>query len=59
MRSELETFCVDTLLLFNPYCIDYYQKGVVNIEPFDYEEYVDEPIYEIKVDNVKRKVLKR
>ncbi len=59
MRSELETFCVDTLLLFNPHCIDYYQKGVVNIEPFDYEEHVDEPIYEIKVDNVKRKVLKR
>lgn len=60
-------FDVNTLVLFNLDCIDYYQPGIVMIKPFDYE-YGDceELYYEINIEskkyqiddvNVKKKIL--
>ena len=55
---RLYKFAVNSLVLFNLDCIDYYQSGVVNIEPFDYEcGFCEAPIYEIKCDDVKKKTL--
>ena len=52
-------FGVDSLILFNLDCIDYYQSGIVLINPFDYE-YGSSAMteYEIKIDNVKKRILK-
>ena len=61
-------FAVDTLLLFNLNCIDFYQKGNVDIVSFfpednlenpDYGCDSDEPRYTIKFKESKEKVLKR
>lgn len=58
-KRNLNTFGVNTLLLFNLKCIDYYQSGTVKIAPFDYDTYIKEPYYEIEYDNIKKKILKR
>ena len=51
-------FGVNSLILFNLDCIDYYQSGVVDIEPFDYEYGCCEMTnYEIKYDSVKKRIL--
>ena len=57
LREQILRFGVDSLILFNLSCIDYYQSGIVAIEPFDYE-YGDLEMtsYEIKYDNTKRRV---
>ena len=57
--ERLRKFGIDSLLLFNLNCIDYYQKGIVSIEPFGYGGYIEEPNYEIKINNEKKKVLKK
>lgn len=36
-RNQYRTFGVESLILFNPKCIEYFQKAVVDITPFDYE----------------------
>ena len=53
--ENINKFAVDTLLLFNPKCIDYYQKGIVKLIDIN----IKEPIYELKYESEKRKVLKR
>ena len=58
-RQRLYKFGVNSLILFNLNCIDFYQPGVVNIEPFDYEYgFCEVPFYEIKCDNTKKRILK-
>ena len=53
-------FCVNSLVLFNLNCIDCYQSGIVNIEPFDYEYgYCEAPVYDIKCEDVKKRILKK
>ena len=68
ISKKFFTFCVDTLLLFNLNCIDFYQKGNVDIVSFfpednlenpDYGCDSDEPRYTIKFKESKEKVLKR
>ena len=56
MRSE---FVEDSLLLFNLDCINYYQSGKVCIPPFDYECGERPGSYEIKLDNTRKRVLKK
>lgn len=58
LSKKFQTFAVDTLLLFNLNCIDFYQKGEVIIEPFDPDVELDEPSYKINIEEKKR-VLKR
>ena len=58
ISKKFETFGVDTLLIFNPNCIDFYQKGEVIIEPFDPDVELDEPSYKINIEE-KKIVLKR
>ena len=57
---ELFKFDVNSLILFNLDCINYYQPGTVSIEPFNYE-YGDGvvPNYEINIENVKKKILRK
>ncbi len=56
--NMLYKFSVSSLVLFNADCIDYYQSGVVMIEPFDFEyEYNEGTTYEIKLDSEKKKIL--
>ena len=56
--KQLFSFDVNSLILFNLDCIDYYQKGTVNIEPFDYE-YGDSELshYEINIENERCQVV--
>lgn len=57
---RLYKFAVNSLILFNLDCIDYYQSGIVNIEPFDYEYgYCESPNYQIKYEDTKKRILKR
>ena len=58
--NSFSSFGVSSLILFNLDCIDYYQSGIVNIEPFDYEggEYFDKK-YQINVSSEKKKVLRK
>ena len=65
-KKKINKFGLDSLVLFNLDCIDYYQKGIVSIEPFEYEcDFdasccgLDEPQYEINISNEKKKILKR
>lgn len=59
-RQRLYKFGVNSLILFNLDCIDYYQSGVVNIEPFDFEyDHCEAPLYEIKCEDVKKRILTR
>ena len=59
-RKRLYKFGVNSLILFNLDCIEYYQSGVVLIEPFDFEYgYCEESNYKICCDNVKKKILKK
>lgn len=59
-RSRIYKFGVDSLVLFNLDCIDYYQSGVVLIEPYDFEYAKYEgTTYEIKYDNVKKRILEK
>ena len=58
-RMRLYKFGVNSLILFNLDCINYYQSGIVDIEPFDFEyEYNEGTIYQIKCDNIKKRILK-
>ena len=59
-RDRLYKFGVNSLVLFNLDCIDYYQSGVVLIEPFDFEYGCEEMTsYVIQCDNVKKKILSK
>lgn len=53
--AKVRSFGVNTLLLFNLGCIDYYHPGIVDIAEFDYEyiEYTSFIDYEIKLDSKK------
>ena len=56
---RLYKFGVSSLILFNLDCIEYYNSGVVDIEPFDFEYECNEgTFYQIKCDNVKKRILK-
>ena len=57
---NFEKFGVDSLLLFNLDCIDNYRAGKIFLEPFDFDDYnlYDNVLYNIKIDNLKRKVLR-
>ena len=58
--QRLYKFGVNSLILFNLDCIEYYQSGLVLIEPFDFEyNFCEAPIYEIKCDNVKKRILNK
>ena len=58
--SKFSSFDVSSLILFNLDCIDYYQSGNVNIEPFDIEDNnLYDRYYSIEIDKQKRKVLKK
>ena len=58
--KKFSSFDVSSLILFNLDCIQSYQSGDVLIEPFDYEfGYASSNGYEIKIDSVKKKVLKK
>lgn len=50
------TFGVNSLILFNLDCIDYYHPGIIKIEPFDYECNLNRGFihYDIKWDNEKK-----
>ena len=55
---RLYKFAVNSLILFNLDCIYYYQSGIVDIEPFDYEYgYCEAPVYQIKCDDTKKRIL--
>lgn len=56
----IRQYGVSSLLLFNLDCIDYYQSGSVNIEPFDFEYQAYDVIsYEISYDDIKKRILKK
>ncbi|MBR7042455.1 MAG: hypothetical protein IKI04_03030 [Bacilli bacterium] len=59
-RMRLYKFGVNSLILFNLDCINYYQSGIVDIEPFDFE-YGDSEgtTYQIKCEDVKKRILKK
>ena len=58
--QKLYKFSVNTLVLFNYNCIDYYQSGVVNIKPFNIDMEFSEPVdYQIKCDSTKKKILSK
>ena len=57
--KKFSSFDVSSLILFRPDCIDYYQSGEVNINPFDYESGIEPEIYKINIDKVKKRVLKK
>ena len=60
IRKNIFKFGVNSLILFNLDCIDYYQSGIVSIQPFDFEYGTGEDTnYEIIYDNEKKKILKR
>ena len=60
LREQVLRFGVDSLVLFNLSCIDYYQSGIVAIEPFDYEYgAVEMTSYEIKYEDAKKKIRKK
>ena len=53
----VKQYCVSTLLLFNLDCIDYYQSGLVKIEPFDMEYYMYEGTsYNISYDKTRKRI---
>ena len=57
---RLYKFAVNSLILFNLDCIDYYQPGIVDIEPFDFEYgFCEAPIYNIKCEDTKKRILKK
>ena len=58
-KEKFRKFAIDSLVLFNLDCIDYYQKGIVSIEAFDYDDILKEPQYKIEIEKEKRKILKR
>ena len=50
MALRIDRFGVNSLLLFNLTCINYYQKSLIVIEPFDFTDSYDYITYDIKVD---------
>lgn len=56
IRKMFYDFGVNTLILFNCDCIDYYYSGVVDIETFDYEYgyNIECGYYNIRWDNTKK-----
>lgn len=54
--DSVRTFGVSSLVLFNTKCIEYYQQGVVDIIPYDYQfrDYCDITTYNINIDNIKK-----
>jgi hypothetical protein len=60
LRQRIYKFGVNTLILFNIECIDYYEPGTVSITPFDYEYGACEfPEYKINIKKEKKKVLNK
>ncbi len=57
--EKYDKFSINSLILFNLNCIDYYQSGIVDIEPFEMEMNYFDYYYEIKIEDTKKKVLKR
>ena len=57
--KKFSSFGISSLVLFNLDCIDYYNSGKVILEPFDYEVGERPQNYEIKIDDTKKKSLKR
>lgn len=57
--KKFSSFGISSLVLFNLDCIDYYNSGKVILEPFDYEVGERPQNYEIKIDDTKKKILKR
>ena len=55
----VKAFGVNSLVLFNLDCVDYYQSGRVLIEPFDYEDRFYDAYYNIEYNKEKKRVLKR
>ena len=55
-QKQFRKFGVDSLLLFNTSCIDYYKRANLEIEPFDYEDFYARrnAIYRIYVEQEKR-----
>ena len=59
-REQLYRFGVNSLILFNLECINFYKSGFVLIEPFDFESRVYETVsYEIKIEDIKKKILRK
>ena len=56
MRSA---FIGNSLILFNLNCVDYYNSGKICVSPFDYEGDERPGSYEIKLDSVKKRILKK
>jgi len=66
LKENLDRFSINSLILFNLDCIDYYQSGEVHINPFKLEDdedyYYDlknnlaEYNYEIKIEDEKKKI---
>lgn len=56
---KFANFGINSIVLFNMNCIDYYVPGFVNIEPFDYEYFQYEPIeYTIDLEDKKKAIRK-
>ena len=58
--QQISNIYDDSLILYNLDCIDYYQPGIVSIEPFNYEcDECEIQNYEINIENVKKKILRK
>lgn len=57
-EKNINSFGVNTLILFNLNCIKEYQSAKVFIEPFDYTLYNHLIEYEIKLDSEKKQIKK-
>ncbi len=56
LERKINKFSVNSLILFNLDCIDYYQAGIVDVDSEHYHPYEGAP-YEIKIEDTKRKIL--
>ncbi len=57
--NKFSSFGISSLVLFHLDCIDYYQSGRVILTPFDYECGERPQGYEIKIDDTRKKILKK
>ncbi len=58
LENKIDKFSVNSLILFNLDCIEYYQSGVVEIDSECYSPYEGAP-YEIKIESTKKRVLEK
>lgn len=56
--DQFRRFSIDSLILFNLDCIDYYQSGNIEIEPFDLEFPTYDYYYEINIEDERKRVIK-